>query len=127
MQVRYVVVSAILLRFWSISGGCLRVDGRWIFLRWIDQGSPKDGIQDPSAQIEWSETEWAFSEPDLIVPIPPQEIPATAVLDQLRALIGAGRCCQQPGLCLEHKKRATLRSPFFMPVQPCVVTDERSA
>ncbi|KKN48838.1 hypothetical protein LCGC14_0648760 [marine sediment metagenome] len=97
------------------------------FLRWIDQGSPKDGIQDPSAQIEWSETEWAFSEPDLIVPIPPQEIPATAVLDQLRARIGAGRCCQQPGLCREHKKRATLRSPFFMPVQPCVVTDERSA
>ena len=56
-------------------------------LHWIAQGSPRDGDIDPLAMIEWPETEWAFGEPDLIVVLPPQEIPATGVLDYINVMV----------------------------------------
>tara|TARA_R110002072_G_scaffold300746_1_gene478858 strand:- start:13679 stop:15463 length:1785 start_codon:yes stop_codon:yes gene_type:complete len=56
-------------------------------LHWIAQGSPRDGDVDPLATIEWPETEWAFGEPDLIVDLPPQEIPATGVLDYINVMV----------------------------------------
>jgi hypothetical protein len=56
-------------------------------LHWIAMGSPMDGAADPLAMIEWPETEWAFGEPDLIIPIPPQEIPATGVLDYINVVV----------------------------------------
>ena len=46
---------------------------------WIDAGSPKDGATDPLALLTWPESEWAFGEPDLIIKIPPQAVPATGV------------------------------------------------
>jgi len=56
-------------------------------LHWIALGSPKDGNADPLAQLEWPETEWAFGEPDLIVPVPAQEIPATGVLEYIDVIV----------------------------------------
>lgn len=56
-------------------------------LHWIAQGSPKDGDADPLAQLEWPATEWAFGEPDLIIDLPPQEIPATGVLEYINAMV----------------------------------------
>ena len=50
-------------------------------LHWIAQGSQRDGTVDPLAELQWPPTEWAFGEPDLIVELPPQTIPATGVLD----------------------------------------------
>jgi len=50
-------------------------------LDWIAAGSPKDGSVDPLAMIEWPPTEWAFGEPDYIIEIPAQSVPATGVLD----------------------------------------------
>jgi len=50
-------------------------------LDWIAAGSPKDGAADPLAMIEWPPTEWAFGEPDYIIEIPAQSVPATGVLD----------------------------------------------
>jgi hypothetical protein len=50
-------------------------------LDWIAAGSPKDGTVDPLASIEWPATEWAFGEPDYIIEIPAQSVPATGVLD----------------------------------------------
>lgn len=56
-------------------------------LHWIAQGSPRDGDEDPLAMIEWPENKWAFGEPDLIIPIPPQEIPATGVLEYIDVIV----------------------------------------
>ncbi len=56
-------------------------------LHWIAQGSKKDGDSDPLAELQWPETEWAFREPDLIIDLPPQEIPATGVLEYINVVV----------------------------------------
>ncbi len=56
-------------------------------LHWIDAGAPKDGAVDPLSQLQWPATEWAFGEPDYIIEIPPQEIPATGVLDYYNVMV----------------------------------------
>jgi mono/diheme cytochrome c family protein len=50
-------------------------------LYWIEAGSPNDSAADPLAQLSWPESKWAFGEPDYIIKVPPQSIPATGVLD----------------------------------------------
>ncbi|MEX0740254.1 MAG: hypothetical protein WD071_13005 [Pseudohongiella sp.] len=50
-------------------------------LDWIAAGSQKDGATDPLAMIEWPPTEWAFGEPDYVIEVPEQAVPATGVLD----------------------------------------------
>ena len=74
-------------------------------LHWIAQGSPKDGDVDPLAQIEWPETQWAFGEPDLIIPIPAQEIPATGVLEYIDVVVPI------PGLTEDRWLRASQYMP----------------
>jgi mono/diheme cytochrome c family protein len=53
-------------------------------VHWIEAGAKKDGDVDPLTQLKWPETKWAFGEPDLIIKVPPQDIPATGVLDYIR-------------------------------------------
>lgn len=50
-------------------------------LDWIAAGSQKDGQTDPLAALEWPPTEWAFGEPDYIIEVAEQSVPATGVLD----------------------------------------------
>jgi peroxiredoxin len=51
-------------------------------LHWIDAGAPKDGDNDPLVKIaERADSKWRLGKPDLVVEIPPQEVPATGVLD----------------------------------------------
>ena len=57
-------------------------------VHWIETGSPFDGdsvgegvTADPLAQLTWPTSEWAFGEPDYIIEVPPQEVPATGILD----------------------------------------------
>lgn len=56
-------------------------------VHWIEAGSPKDGNSDPLTELVWPETEWAFGEPDYIVEIPEQSIPATGVLDYYNVMV----------------------------------------
>ena len=56
-------------------------------VHWIEAGSPKDGNTDPLTELVWPETEWAFGEPDYIVEIPEQSIPATGVLDYYNVMV----------------------------------------
>ncbi|MEC8701109.1 MAG: hypothetical protein VXX64_02795 [Pseudomonadota bacterium] len=56
-------------------------------MHWIEAGAPRDGTADPLAHLFWPESEWAFGEPDLIIDIPPQEIPATGVLDYYNVMV----------------------------------------
>ena len=39
------------------------------------------------AQLTWPESKWAFGEPDYIIKVPPQEIPATGVLDYIHVIV----------------------------------------
>lgn len=56
-------------------------------LHWIAQGAQRDGEVDPLAQLVWPATEWAFGEPDLILELPTQVIPATGVLDYRNVVV----------------------------------------
>jgi len=56
-------------------------------LHWIDAGSPQDGEVDPLAELTWPESKWAFGEPDYIIRIPEQTIPATGVLDYINVRV----------------------------------------
>lgn len=53
-------------------------------VHWIEAGAKKDGDVDPLTQLKWPESKWAYGEPDLVIKVPPQEIPATGVLDYIR-------------------------------------------
>jgi len=59
-------------------------------IHWIGAGAPYDGgtaENDPLAHLTWPTSEWAFGEPDYIIEIPPQEVPATGILDYYNALV----------------------------------------
>ncbi len=65
----------------------LSTDDQQKLLHWIAAGSPKDGTIDPLAELTWPENKWAFGEPDMIIKVPPQTIPATGVLDYIRVTV----------------------------------------
>jgi hypothetical protein len=51
-------------------------------VQWIDQGAPRWSLRDttdPLAATEWPTSEWVNGEPDMIIEVPPQEIPAGPV------------------------------------------------
>lgn len=52
-----------------------------ILVEWINQGALRDGDADPLASPPMPQSAWALGEPDLIIEIPPQDIPANGVLD----------------------------------------------
>jgi len=56
-------------------------------VHWIEAGSPRGGGSDPLTELVWPETEWAFGEPDYIIEIPEQSIPATGVLDYYNVMV----------------------------------------
>jgi len=43
---------------------------------WIDAGAPVEGDADPLTETTYSTSEWVHGEPDMIIEVPPQEIPA---------------------------------------------------
>ncbi len=65
----------------------LSVEEQQTLISWVEAGSPKDGDTDPLTALTWPESKWAFGEPDLIVKVPPQEIPATGVLDYVTVMV----------------------------------------
>jgi hypothetical protein len=70
-----------------LNGNTLTVAEQQKILHWIEQGSPKDGAGDPLAELEWPESVWAYGEPDLIIEVPAQQVPATGVLDYIRLTV----------------------------------------
>ena len=43
---------------------------------WIDAGAPVEGDRDPLTETVYSTSEWVHGEPDMIIEVPPMEIPA---------------------------------------------------
>jgi len=50
-------------------------------IHWVQQGAKRDGDQDPLEFITPKQSEWALGEPDMIVDLPQQHVPATGVLE----------------------------------------------
>lgn len=63
-------------------------------VRWVEAGSPAYGEVDPLLDLEWPDSKWRLAdklgEPDLVVKIPPQTIPATGVVDYMDLPIDLG-------------------------------------
>lgn len=59
-------------------------------VHWVNAGSVVDGDEDPLASLVWPESKWTLGEPDLIVEVPPQTIPATGVVDYMDIPIDLG-------------------------------------
>ena len=59
-------------------------------VRWVNAGAPAEGTHDPLTELVWSDTKWKMGEPDLIVKVPPQTIPATGVVDYMDLPIDLG-------------------------------------
>ena len=49
-------------------------------IAWIDAGAPVEGVADPLTLTEYSTSEWVHGEPDMIVEVPAQEIPAIGTM-----------------------------------------------
>lgn len=56
-------------------------------VHWIEAGALNNGMSDPLAELVWPDSKWEFGEPDLIVKLPPQTIPATGVLDYITVVV----------------------------------------
>lgn len=54
-----------------------------MLIHWIDQGAPNDDEVDPLTQVPAETDGWPLGEPDLIVEVPEQQLPATGVVDFL--------------------------------------------
>ena len=63
-------------------------------VRWVNAGSPAFGEVDPLMDLEWPDSKWRLADelgdPDLVVKIPPQTIPATGVVDYMDLPIDLG-------------------------------------
>ena len=49
-------------------------------VRWVNAGSIVDSENDPLTQLVWPDNKWSLGEPDLIVKIPSQTIPALSLI-----------------------------------------------
>ena len=59
----------------------LSVEETKSLVRWIDSGSPKDGLSDPLESVEPRIEQFSLGEPDLVLEVPAQSIPATGIID----------------------------------------------
>jgi len=61
----------------------ITLDEQTTLIHWIDAGAPRDGDTDPLTEVAGRDgsSMWRMGEPDLIVEVPPQEVPATGVVD----------------------------------------------
>lgn len=59
-------------------------------VHWINGGSKVDSTNDPLTALVWPDTKWTLGEPDLIVKVPPQSIPATGVVDYMDIPVDLG-------------------------------------
>jgi hypothetical protein len=66
----------------------LNAEEELILLQWIAMGSPLDADgTDPLAQLQVANPEWPLGEPDHILTIEPQTIPANGLLDYYYAMV----------------------------------------
>ncbi|CAN5178245.1 hypothetical protein BH11PSE2_BH11PSE2_19350 [soil metagenome] len=70
-----------------LNGATLTNEEQQKLLHWIQQGSVKDGDRDPLAELTWPKSVWQYGEPDLVIQVPTQTIPATGVMPYTRITV----------------------------------------
>lgn len=65
--------------FQDIAG--LTVTEKQKLIQWIDEGAPKDEGADPLEALTFNDPKFILGEPDIVLDVPPQTIPATGVID----------------------------------------------
>jgi hypothetical protein len=78
---------------------------------WVDAGAPVEGVIDPLTQTVYPDSEWVHGEPDMIVEVPPQEIPAGPSMIPYRYV----------GVDLGLTEDKWLRGSEFLPSEPTVM------
>ena len=61
-----------------------------MLVHWVNNGSVVDSENDPLTALVWPDTKWEMGEPDMIVKIPPQTVPATGVVDYMELQVDLG-------------------------------------
>jgi hypothetical protein len=59
----------------------LSVEDTRALVHWIEAGAPRGNGPDPLTLIDHSVPEWPLGEPDLVLTLPPFEVPATGIID----------------------------------------------
>jgi mono/diheme cytochrome c family protein len=80
-------------------------------VQWIDAGAPVEGDRDPLTETVYSTSEWVHGEPDMIVYVPAQEIPAGPSAIPYRYV----------GVDLGLTEDKWLRGSEFLPSEPTVM------
>ena len=78
---------------------------------WIDAGAPVEGDTDPLTETVYSTSEWVHGEPDMIIEVPAQEIPAGPSAIPYRYV----------GVDLGLTEDKWLRGSQFLPSEPTVM------
>src|SRR6056300_1696760 len=78
---------------------------------WVDAGAPVEGVIDPLTQTVYPDSEWVHGEPDMIVEVPAQEIPAGPSAIPYRYV----------GVDLGLTEDRWLRGSEFLPSEPTVM------
>lgn len=63
------------------NAGGLSVREQQMLIDWIDQGAENDEGTDPLTELTFNTAEFTLGEPDIVLDVTPQEIPATGVVD----------------------------------------------
>ena len=80
-------------------------------VEWINAGAPVEGDRDPLTETVYSTSEWVHGEPDMIIEVPPQEIPAGPSAIPYRYV----------GVDLGLTEDKCLRGSEFLPSEPTVM------
>jgi hypothetical protein len=56
-------------------------------VHWIEAGAPRGEGEDPIAAVAYHAEEWPLGKPDLILDVPPYDIPATGIVDYQRPFV----------------------------------------
>tara|TARA_B110000444_G_C18839796_1_gene598145 strand:+ start:125 stop:1972 length:1848 start_codon:yes stop_codon:yes gene_type:complete len=59
-------------------------------VRWINAGSKVNDENDPLTALTWPSSKWSLGEPDLIIKVPEQSIPATGIVDYINIPVDLG-------------------------------------
>ena len=65
----------------------LSVEEARLLVHWAESGAPRGAGPDPLAELEHDYPEWALGAPDLVIDIPPTEVPATGLVEYQRQIL----------------------------------------
>jgi mono/diheme cytochrome c family protein len=84
-------------------------------VEWVNAGAPVEGDRDPLTETVYSTSEWVHGEPDMVIEVPPQEIPAVGTMGPRSIPY------RYVGVDLGLTEDKWLRGSQFLPSEPTVM------